>query len=102
MLNDDAKHCLAVVRIILQRPRWVVLDDVLRVVDAASRERIETLFTTDLADIGVLNIGRDAMGSAFFTRTLHLVADPQHPLPGAPPARPAVDQTAPARKAASS
>jgi putative ATP-binding cassette transporter len=101
VLNDDAKHCLAVVRIILQRPQWVVLDDVLQVVDAASRERIETLFTTELTDIGVLNIGRDAIGSAFFTRTLHLVADPQHPLPGAPPAPPAVDQTAPARKVVS-
>ena len=78
-MNDDAKQCLAFARVILQKPRWVVLDDVLDVLDPVSRGRIEALFATELADVGVINIGRDGTRSGFFTRTLHLVTDPHGP-----------------------
>jgi vitamin B12/bleomycin/antimicrobial peptide transport system ATP-binding/permease protein len=78
-LNDDEKQCLAFARVILQRPRWVVLDDALDVLDPASRQRIEAIFTGELADVGVIHIGRDETQSDFFTRTLHLVVDPHGP-----------------------
>jgi putative ATP-binding cassette transporter len=78
-LSDDEKQRLTFARVILQRPRWVVIDDALDLVDPASRKRIEAIFTSQLADVGVINIGNDETESGFFTRTLHLVTDPNGP-----------------------
>jgi putative ATP-binding cassette transporter len=78
-LNDDEKHRLTFVRIILQRPQWVVVDDALDLVDPASRTRIKALFTGRLTDVGVINIGNDEGEGGFFARTLHLVTDPTGP-----------------------
>jgi putative ATP-binding cassette transporter len=80
LLNDDAKQCLAFARVILQKPRWVVLDDVLDVLDPVSRRRIEAIFAGELADVGLVNIGRDGTRSGFFTRTLQLRMDTQGPI----------------------
>jgi putative ATP-binding cassette transporter len=78
-LNDDEKHRLTFARVILQRPQWVVVDDALDLVDPASRTRIKAIFTGRLADVGVINIGNDDGKDGFFTRTLHLVTDPNGP-----------------------
>ena len=76
LLSDDEKQCLAFARVILQRPRWVVIDDALDVFDPGSRRRIEAIFVGQLADVGVINIGNDENESGFFTRRLQLVNDP--------------------------
>ena len=78
-LSEDEKQCLAFARVVLQRPRWVVLDGALEVLDFESRGRIETLITHELADIGLLSIGRDRPEGAFFQRRLRLEIDPQGP-----------------------
>ena len=59
-LSDEEKQRVAFARVILQRPRWVVIDNVLDLVDPASRRRIEAIFTGPLVDVGVINIGDDA------------------------------------------
>ncbi len=76
LLSDDEKHRLALARVILQRPVWVVIDSALDLVDPASRRRIEAIFTGPLADVGIIHIGNDANDSGFFTRTLRIVQDP--------------------------
>jgi putative ATP-binding cassette transporter len=78
-LNDNEKQCLSVARVFLQKPRWVVLNGAVAGLDLATRQRIETVFERDLADVGVLNIGRDPNVSGFFTRTLRLAVDPNGP-----------------------
>ena len=78
-LNDDEKQRIAFARVILQRPRWVVIDNALDLVDPVSRRRIEAVFTGTLVDVGVINIGKAQNDSGFFTRTLHLVRDPNGP-----------------------
>ncbi len=78
-LSDNEKERLSVARVILQRPQWVILNGAIAGFDRETRQRIETIFTRDLADIGVLNIGRDMNVSGFFTRTLHLALDPKGP-----------------------
>jgi putative ATP-binding cassette transporter len=78
-LSDIDKQLLGAARVILQRPRWVVLNGALAVLDPVSRRRIEAVFNRDLTDVGVLNIGRDPNETGFFTRTLHLVEDPHGP-----------------------
>jgi vitamin B12/bleomycin/antimicrobial peptide transport system ATP-binding/permease protein len=102
VLNDDAKQCLAFARVILQKPRWVVLNDVLDVLDPSSRVRIAAIFAADLVDVGVINIGRDASQSGFFTRTLHLATDPHGPTFKPAAELDALAQTTPAREALSS
>jgi putative ATP-binding cassette transporter len=75
-LTDDEKQCLAFARVVLQRPGWVVVNDALDVLDPKSRERIRTLFESELADMGLINIGHDQPESGFYPRKLHLVVDP--------------------------
>ena len=78
-LSEDEKQRIAFARVILQRPRWVIIDSALDLVDPESRKRIEVLFEGFLADVGVMYIGGHASDSGFFTRTLHLVRDPSGP-----------------------
>ena len=78
-LNDDEKQSLAIARVILQRPRWLVLNGAFETLDRASRRRIEALFARELAGVGLIDIGKDGATAAFFTRLVHLVTDPQGP-----------------------
>jgi putative ATP-binding cassette transporter len=78
-LGDSEKQCLSIARVILQKPRWVVLNGAIAGLDLETRGRIEAVFERELKDIGVLNIGQDANASGFFTRTLRLMHDPQGP-----------------------
>ncbi len=78
-LNDDEKQCLAIARVILQRPRWVVLDGAFDVLDPVSRRRIEGLFSGELANVGLIDIGKEGPHEAFFRRRVRLVTDPQGP-----------------------
>ncbi len=78
-MSDDEKLLLTFARVILKRPRWVVIDNALDRVDPSSRRRIEAIFTGPLVDVGVINIGDAENDSGFFTRTLHIVWNPHGP-----------------------
>ena len=78
-LNDDEKQCLAIARVILQRPQWVVLDGALELLDATSRQRVKALFTRELASIGLINIATEGQPEEFFTRRVKLEMDPEGP-----------------------
>ena len=81
-LNDDEKQSLAIARVILQRPRWLVLNGVFEGLDAASRRRIETILGGDLAGLGLIDIGKEVNegeAGAFFNRNLRLVTDESGP-----------------------
>jgi len=79
-LNDDEKQSLAIARVILQRPQWVVLNEAFDVLDPVSRRRIEALFSGELAHIGLIDIGRETHRSGFFMRRVQLQTDPQGPI----------------------
>jgi putative ATP-binding cassette transporter len=76
-LSDDDKQCLAFARAILQRPRWLVLNGALEALEVDSRQRIRSLFLSQLAGIGLINIGQESGDDALFTERLHLISDPQ-------------------------
>ena len=78
-LNDDEKQSLAVARIILQGPKWVVLNATFDLIDPALRRRIEALFVNELAQVGFINIAAEPRDPGFFGRRLRLVMDPQGP-----------------------
>jgi vitamin B12/bleomycin/antimicrobial peptide transport system ATP-binding/permease protein len=90
-LNDDEKQCLAFARVILQRPQWLVVNGAFDVLDPVSRARVEAVFSRELKDIGVLNIGQERPDDAFFSRRLRLITDATGPT-----FRPADRQVAPA------
>jgi vitamin B12/bleomycin/antimicrobial peptide transport system ATP-binding/permease protein len=74
----------------------VVIDNALDLVDPVSRRRIEAIFTGTLVDAGVINIGKAQNDGGFFTRTLHLVRDPNGPTFKPADAAGAPDQIQPA------
>ena len=75
-LSDNEKQCLAVARVVLQRPRWVVLNRALDGLDPELRRRMQAVFAQHLTDVGVLYIGQGQDESGFFGHTLHLALDP--------------------------
>jgi putative ATP-binding cassette transporter len=77
-LNDDEKQSLAIARVLLQRPQWVVVNEAFEVLDPASRLRIEALFSGELAHVGLIDIGRETR-KGFFVRRVQLRTDPQGP-----------------------
>ena len=78
-LTDEEKQRLTFARVILHRPRWVVVNDALDILDPEWRQRIANMFATDLTDVGIVNIGRERIDHGLFTRDLSLVVDPHGP-----------------------
>jgi len=74
-LTEDEKQSLAFARVLLQRPRWLVMDGALDRLEPALRRRIEALLAGD-PDTGVVHIGPDRSPDGFITRRLRLVTDP--------------------------
>lgn len=73
-LSQDEQISLAFARILVQRPRWVLVDDQLGSLDDETLERVVDVFSKELADTGLINIGRAAQArDPLFSRTLHLV-----------------------------
>jgi len=74
-LNEDEKQSLAFARVLLQRPKWLVVNGAFEQLDPASRDRIEALFSGPLAGLGLVHIGQESIRDTFFTRRLRLVTD---------------------------
>jgi vitamin B12/bleomycin/antimicrobial peptide transport system ATP-binding/permease protein len=99
-LTPEDQHKLAFARLLLQKPRWVMLDEAIDHLDEDARNLVLDIFGQELADAAVVNIGRANTQRGFFTRILHLIEDPEGqrlaPRPGTPfPLQPA-KQKAPA------
>jgi vitamin B12/bleomycin/antimicrobial peptide transport system ATP-binding/permease protein len=75
-LNEDDQQAVAFARLLLHSPRWILVDEALDSIDVDTRERIADMFTRELADSGLIYIGRADPKSGFFSRILHLVNDP--------------------------
>ena len=75
-LSDDEQQLLVFARILLNKPRWVVIDEAFDAMDEDTRKRIFDLFNDDLKDTTIIHIGRPETKDHFFTRTLHLIKDP--------------------------
>ena len=78
-LSDNDKQCLAMARVLLQRPRWVVLNRALAALDPEVAQRVASAFEQHMADVGVIYIGPLPNGHGRFPRVVNLVLDPQGP-----------------------
>jgi putative ATP-binding cassette transporter len=73
-LSQDEQLALALARVVLQAPPWVLLDDTFASLDDATLERVIDIFTNDFQTTTVIHIGRAAhMHLPLFARVLHLM-----------------------------
>ncbi|MBV9673767.1 MAG: ABC transporter ATP-binding protein/permease, partial [Verrucomicrobia bacterium] len=75
-LTEDEQQCLAFTRLLLHKPRWVVIDEALDGLDDDTRRRITRLLEIEMKAAAIINIGRPETKNPLFRRVLHLTIDP--------------------------
>ena len=74
-LTDEEQQCLVLTRILLRKPRWLVIDQALDALDADAGKRLRSLYKDRLQGASIINIGQPDTNNRFFMRVLHLVRD---------------------------
>jgi putative ATP-binding cassette transporter len=104
-LSEDEQLGLAFARVLMHKPPWLVVDEVLDAMDEDTQGRVLGILAHDLQRTGLIHIGRAGTRHSVFSRALHLVRDPSiHRLArgrGSDPAamRPALPHAAPPQPA---
>jgi vitamin B12/bleomycin/antimicrobial peptide transport system ATP-binding/permease protein len=75
-LSQDEQLCLAIARILLQTPPWLLIDGTFGSLDDDVLELVIDVFTNELSHTGVIHIGGPGQAHPLFTRVLHLVKSP--------------------------
>jgi putative ATP-binding cassette transporter len=75
-LTEEELASLAFARVLLHKPAWVLIDEVLDTLDADTRASITQLIQSDLKDSTVIHIGRAMANDTTFKRIVHLIKDP--------------------------
>jgi putative ATP-binding cassette transporter len=91
-LTSEEIPKFALARLLLHKPRWIVLDEAIDHIDDDTRGLVLDVFGHEAA---IINIGHADTRGGFFTRVLHLIEDPQGQRLAPCPA-PAAKQKAPA------
>jgi len=82
-LSQDEQIELAIARIVIQTPPWVLIDDTFGSLEDEALERVIDVLTHDLENTAIILIGRTAqMRDPLFSRVLHLVKAPVKTVPG--------------------
>ena len=76
-LDWDDQQRLVLARLLIHRPKWVVLDEMLDSIDGETRARTIEVFSRDLADAAIVHIGRGEASHPSFTRVIRVVRDPR-------------------------
>ena len=72
-LSQDEQLCLAIARILLQAPPWVLVDGTFGVLDDDVLGVLVDVFNDELRSTAIIHIGGAAQAHPLFTRTLHLI-----------------------------
>jgi putative ATP-binding cassette transporter len=75
-LSEDEQQGVALARMLLHAPRWVLIDEMLDSIDHDTLRRVLDAVAHELKDSTVIHIGRSAAMHSVFQRVLHLVKDP--------------------------
>jgi putative ATP-binding cassette transporter len=75
-LSEEEQQTLALARVVLHAPPWVLIDEVLDSLDEDTHQRILDIFAKDLERTGLIHIGRADASEHLYSRVLHLVKDP--------------------------
>ncbi|HWK68643.1 MAG TPA: ABC transporter ATP-binding protein/permease [Rhizobiaceae bacterium] len=76
-LNEDEQRLLALARVRLHRPRWVIVDEVFDALGSEASRRALSIFQEELRGTAVVGIGRADRSGHFFTRVIHIEKDMQ-------------------------
>jgi len=71
-LSLGEQQRLAVARLLLRKPRWIVLNDAASALDQAHRDLLLELGDSALPGVGVIRIGREALEDGRWTCSLHV------------------------------
>jgi putative ATP-binding cassette transporter len=74
-LSEDEQRNATLARLLLHAPPWIVIDEVLDVVDEGTRAQALEMLAQDLKRSTVIHISRSSAADAVFTRVLHLIKD---------------------------
>ena len=74
-LSEDEQQAVAFARVLLHKPPWLLIDEVLDSLDEDGLLRVTDIFAKDLRETAIIYIGRANQGG-LFSRELHLVKDP--------------------------
>jgi putative ATP-binding cassette transporter len=83
-LSQDEQLCLAIARILLQNPPWVLIDGTFGSLDDDVLDPVIDVFANELQRTGVIHIGGPGQAHPLFTRALHLVKGPRAPKSATP------------------
>jgi len=79
ILSEGQKQCFALVRVILQKPSWVIINQAFEGLDEAVRSKIETMIKTYLRKVTLINVTDREEYKNIFSRKVEVLfeADPQ-------------------------
>ncbi|MBD9372698.1 ABC transporter ATP-binding protein/permease [Rhizobium sp. ARZ01] len=72
-LSDEDERLLAFARLLLHKPRWVFIDEVLESMEPPAQRRALSILQKDLQGSTIVSIGRPLPDHSLFTRGLQLV-----------------------------
>ena len=98
-LTEGEQHSLAFASVLLHAPRWLVIDEALEALEDEQRPKVIELLSKELAETGILYIGRAVAQDSLFKRVLHLEDDAEGLKLGAK--KPPADSPTPAAAAVS-
>jgi putative ATP-binding cassette transporter len=75
-LSAEELSGLAIARVVLHAPPWIVMDEVMDSMDGDALKLTSNVLTKQLKDSAVIHVGRPPADDAIFKRVLHLVKDP--------------------------
>jgi len=93
-LNEDDQQGLAFARVLVHRPPWLLIDEVLDSLDEEGLEHVTDIFANDLPKTAIICIGRVRGQAGPCQRVLHLTKDPATLKLGARTAAPKPPETA--------
>jgi len=73
-LSMREQQRMALARLLLNRPKWVVSDEALDLNDDSNRKIVKSIFENELADTAIISIGSGSHTNGFYSRCIKLVA----------------------------
>jgi putative ATP-binding cassette transporter len=75
----DEQQRLAFARLLLDPPRWIILDDAINALGESHRRLVLSLADRELRGVTVIRLGRDPVLDGFWTLTLNIIERPGGP-----------------------
>ncbi len=77
-LGDDDGRLLAIARLVLHKPRWIVINGALDPLKGEARRRVQSVLEGDLSGSAIINLSQlNHRNDTFFSRVLQLGNDPR-------------------------